>query len=100
AAALKSAQGSTTVSLITTSALVAPLLPQLGLDSEMGRVLTVMAIGAGGMTVSHVNDSFFWVVSQFSRFTLPTAFKGQTVGTLIQGIFGMAATWALSLILI
>src|SRR5690606_18977616 len=67
AAALKSAQGSTTVSLITTSALVAPLLPQLGLDSEMGRVLTVMAIGAGGMTVSHVNDSFFWVVSQFSR---------------------------------
>ncbi len=100
AAALKSAQGSTTVSLITSSALVAPLLPQLGLDSEMGRVLTVMAIGAGGMTVSHVNDSFFWVVSQFSRFTLPTAFKGQTVGTLVQGLFAMAATWALSLILI
>lgn len=100
AAAIKSAQGSTTVSLITTSALVAPLLGDLGLDSEMGRVLTVMAIGAGGMTVSHVNDSFFWVVSQFSRFTLPTAFKGQTVGTLVQGVFGMAATWALSLFLL
>lgn len=100
AAAIKSAQGSTTVSLITTSALVAPLLGDLGLDSEMGRVLTVMAIGAGGMTVSHVNDSFFWVVSQFSRFTLPTAFKGQTVGTLIQGVFAMAATWVLSLLLL
>lgn len=100
AAALKSAQGSTTVSLVTTSAMVAPLLPQLGLDSEMGRVLTVMAIGAGGMTVSHVNDSFFWVVSQFSRFTLPTAFKAQTAGTLVQGIFAMAATWLLSLVLL
>ena len=100
AAALKSAQGSTTVSLITTSALVAPILPQLGLDSEMGRVLTVMAIGAGGMTVSHVNDSFFWVVSQFSRFTLPTAFKAQTGGTLVQGIFAMIAVWVLSLLLL
>lgn len=100
AAALKSAQGSTTVALITTSALVAPILPQLGLDSEMGRVLTVMAIGAGGMTVSHVNDSFFWVVSQFSRFTLTTAFKAQTGGTLVQGAFAMLAVWLLSFVLI
>jgi GntP family gluconate:H+ symporter len=97
AAALKSAQGSTTVALITTSALMAPILPQIGLDSEMGRVLTVMAIGAGGMTVSHVNDSFFWVVSQFSRFTLTTAFKAQTGGTLVQGAFAMLAVWVLSL---
>src|SRR5699024_1266731 len=65
ALALKTAQGSSTVSLVTTSVLVAPLLSQLGLDSEMGRVLTVMSIGAGAMTVSHANDSFFWVVSQF-----------------------------------
>ena len=65
AAALKTAQGSSTVALVTTSAMVAPLLAQLGLDSEMGRVLTVMAIGAGAMTVSHANDSFFWVVTQF-----------------------------------
>ncbi|MEP8024418.1 GntP family permease, partial [Vibrio parahaemolyticus] len=70
AAALKSAQGSSTVALVTTSALVAPMLTQLGLDSEMGRVLTVMAIGAGAMTVSHANDSFFWVVSQFSRMSV------------------------------
>ena len=64
AAALKSAQGSSTVALVTTSAIVANLLPELGLDSSMGRVLTVMAIGAGAMTVSHANDSYFWVVSQ------------------------------------
>jgi GntP family gluconate:H+ symporter len=100
AAALKSAQGSTTVALVTTSALVAPLLGQLGLDSEMGRVLTVMAIGAGAMTVSHANDSFFWVVTQFSRMTVATAYRAQTVATLIQGLTGILTVWLLSLVLL
>lgn len=98
AAALKTAQGSTTVALVATSALVAPMLPQLGLDSDMGRVLTVMAIGAGGMTVSHANDSFFWVVSQFSRMNVATAYRAQTVATLTQGIAGIITVWILSLI--
>ncbi|MGE8359497.1 GntP family permease [Pseudomonas sp.] len=100
AAALKTAQGSTTVALVTTSALVAPLLGQLGLDSEMGRVLTVMAIGAGAMTVSHANDSFFWVVTQFSRMTVATAYRAQTVATLIQGVVGILTVWLLSLVLL
>ncbi|PCD00605.1 GntP family permease [Halopseudomonas pelagia] len=100
AAALKSAQGSTTVALVATSALVAPMLGQLGLDSEMGRVLTVMAIGAGSMTVSHANDSFFWVVTQFSRMSVATAYKAQTMATLIQGLTGMLTVWLLSLILL
>lgn len=100
AAALKTAQGSSTVSLVTTSAMVAPLLPQLGLDSEMGRVLTVMAIGSGAMTVSHANDSFFWVVSQFSRMSVGLAYRAQTMATLIQGVVGMAATYVLSLFLL
>jgi len=100
AAALKTAQGSTTVALVTTSAMVAPLLGQLGLDSEMGRVLTVMAIGAGGMTVSHANDSFFWVVTQFSRMPVAVAYRAQTVATLIQGVTGMLTVWLLSLVLL
>lgn len=100
AAALKSAQGSTTVALVTTSALVAPMLAQLGLDSEMGRVLTVMAIGAGAMTVSHANDSFFWVVTQFSRMPVVVAYRAQTVATLIQGIAGILTVWLLSLVLL
>lgn len=98
AAALKTAQGSTTVALVATSALVAPMLTQLGLDSEMGRVLTVMAIGAGAMTVSHANDSFFWVVSQFSRMKVATAYQAQTMATLVQGISAMAMVWLLSLV--
>ncbi|MBD1564229.1 GntP family permease [Vibrio sp. SA48] len=100
AAALKSAQGSSTVALVTTSALVAPMLAQLGLDSEMGRVLTVMAIGAGAMTVSHANDSFFWVVSQFSRMSVGLAYRAQTAATLVQGITAMLLVYVLSLVLL
>ena len=86
AAALKTAQGSSTVALVTTSALLAPMLAGLGLESTMGRVLTVMAIGAGAMTVSHANDSFFWVVSQFSKMEVSTAYRSQTIATLLQGV--------------
>lgn len=100
AAALKSAQGSTTVALVTTSAMMTPLLGNLGLDSEMGRVLTVMAIGAGSMTVSHANDSFFWVVSQFSRMKVSTAYRAVTMATLVQGVTGIITVWLLSLILL
>lgn len=100
AAALKSAQGSSTVALVTTSAMMAPLLGSLGLDSPMGLVLTVLAIGAGGMVVSHANDSFFWVVSRMSRFSVATAYRIQTTATLIQGVAAMLTVWVLSLILL
>ncbi|KTG16347.1 MULTISPECIES: GntP family permease [unclassified Guyparkeria] len=100
AAALKSAQGSSTVALVTASTLVAPLLPDLGLDSDMGRVLAVMAVGAGAMTVSHANDSFFWVVSQFSRMKVSTAYKAFTTATLLQGISAMVTIYLLGLILV
>jgi len=100
AAALKTAQGSSTVALVATSALVAPLLGDIGLDSEMGRTLAVLAIGAGAMTVSHANDSFFWVVSQFSRMPVALAYRAQTVATLIQGIVGIAVVWLMSLVLL
>ncbi|ANS79453.1 D-glycerate transporter (predicted) [Serinicoccus hydrothermalis] len=99
-AALKSAQGSSTVALVTTSALVAPLLGSLGLDSDLGRVLVVMAIGAGAMTVSHANDSFFWVVTQFSRMSVAQAYRAQTAATLVQGVTGIVLVWLLSLVLV
>jgi len=98
AAALKSAQGSSTVALVTASALVAPLLPQLGLDTDMGRVLTVMAVGAGAMTVSHANDSYFWVVSQFSKMDVATAYRSHTAATLFMGLVTITAVWLVSLV--
>ena len=100
AAAFKTAQGSSTVALVATSALVAPMLESLGLDGTMGRVLAVMAIGAGAMTVSHANDSYFWVVTQFSKMEVATAYKAQTVATLIQGLTGMAVVAILSWIIL
>ncbi|GAF54673.1 D-glycerate transporter [Psychrobacter sp. JCM 18901] len=99
-AALKTAQGSTTVALVTTSAMVAPLLSQIGLDSELGRVFCVMAIGAGAMTISHANDSFFWIVSQFSRMSVAQAYKAHSMATGIQGVTSIVFIWLLTLVFI
>ena len=100
AAALKTAQGSSTVALVTTSALVAPMLGSLGFDSEIGRVLMVMSVGAGAMMVSHANDSYFWVVSQFSGMKVATAYRAQTMATLIQGLVAITTVALLSFILV
>ncbi|HEU4964682.1 MAG TPA: GntP family permease [Bacilli bacterium] len=105
AALLKTAQGSSTAALVITSTLMMPLLPSLGLDAMMGsvpigQILTVMAIGAGAMVVSHVNDSYFWVVTQFSGMKLTTAYKAQTLATLVQGIVGIVTVVILGLILL
>ncbi|MFC2133974.1 GntP family permease [Bacteroidota bacterium] len=100
AAVLKSAQGSSTVSIITTAAIVSPLLVSLGLDTEISKALVVLAIGAGAMTVSHLNDSYFWVVAQFSNMDTQTALKGHTVATLFQGLASIIFIWTLSLILL
>ncbi|MEJ1222188.1 GntP family permease [Sediminicola sp. 1XM1-17] len=89
AAVLKTAQGSSTVAIITTAAIMAPLLGSLGLETSISKACTVLAIGAGAMTVSHVNDSYFWVVSQFSNMDVKTALKSQTTATFFQGITGL-----------
>ena len=82
AAALKTAQGSSTVAIITTSSIMAPIMGSLGLNPA----LTVLAIGAGAMTVSHANDSYFWVVSQFSDMDVPVAYRAYTTATLLEGL--------------
>ncbi len=100
AAALKSAQGSGTVAIITTASLVAPMLSSLGLDSGLARALVVVAIGSGSMMASHANDSYFWVVTQFSGMTVNQGYKFQTLGTLLVGILSVFATWILSIIVL
>ena len=67
AVVMKTAQGSSTVAIITTASFVAPMLSMLGLDSEWGRLLAMLSMGAGSMIVSHANDSYFWVVANFSE---------------------------------
>ena len=92
AAALKTAQGSSTAALVITSSLVAPMLPTLGIEGALPLALVVMAVGAGAMTVSHVNDSYFWVVTQFSGMKVTDAYKAQTMATLLQGITTIIVT--------
>ncbi len=99
AAILKSAQGSSTVALTTTAGIVAPLLPVLGLASPIRTVLACMAIGAGAMTVSHANDSYFWVVTNFGAMTPEQGYKTQTMCTLVIGLAGILEVFLLSLIL-
>ncbi len=89
AAVLKTAQGSSTVSIITTAAIIAPLLTTFGLESIIDKALAVLAIGAGAMTVSHVNDSYFWVVAEFSKMDMKTALRGHSLATLFQGLVGI-----------
>ena len=99
AAILKSAQGSSTVAITTTAGIVAPLLVQLGLDTPAKAALTVIAIGAGAMTVSHANDSYFWVVTNFGDMDVKDGYKTQTLGTLIIGVASMIGVFVVSLFL-
>jgi GntP family gluconate:H+ symporter len=89
AALLKSAQGSSTVAIITASAMVFPMLATLGLDSDLGKTWVVIAVGIGSMTVSHANDSYFWIVSQFGNLSVKEAYRYHTFATLLQGIAGL-----------
>ncbi len=100
AAALKSAQGSGTVAIITTAGIMAPLMTSFGLDAPAARALVVTAIGAGAMVVSHANDSYFWVVTQLSGLSVKQGYHLQTLGTLVQGCVAAGAVWILSLLVI
>ncbi len=97
AAALKSAQGSSTVAIITTASIVAPLLPAMGLDTDTSKALAVVAIGAGSAVVSHANDSFFWVVTQLSNMNVNQGYRLQSVGTAVLGFTAMIFLFLLSL---
>lgn len=98
AAILKTAQGSSTVALTTTAGIMAPLMGLLGLDTTFMSALTVMAIGAGAMTVSHANDSYFWVVTNFGSLKPEQGYKTQTMVTLVEGIASMIGVYILFLI--
>ena len=105
-AILKTAQGSSTVAITTTAGIMgmysdsASMMSALGLNSEMAALLTVMAIGAGAMTVSHANDSYFWVVTNFTGMDPQDGYRTQTLMTLVVGIVSMLAIFLASLILL
>ena len=88
AAVLKSAQGSSTVAIITTASMMLPLLAPFGLNTEFGKVWVILSLGVGAMTVSHANDSYFWIVSEMGGLSSDEAFRYHTRATALQGIVG------------
>lgn len=93
---LKTAQGSSTVAIITASSIVLPLLPALGLNSANGHLLTVLAMGTGSMMISHANDAYFWVIAKFSGLELKTMLKVYSVATVLMGLTGLLMVYAIA----
>ncbi|PJG83736.1 GntP family permease [Caviibacterium pharyngocola] len=105
-AILKTAQGSSTVAIITTASIMGmfnandSLMNALGLTSEIAAALTVMAIAAGAMCVSHANDSYYWVVTNLTKMTPQQGYRTQTTLTFIMGLVGILTVYVLSLVLL
>jgi GntP family gluconate:H+ symporter len=98
-AVLKTAQGSSTVAIITAASIVHPLLAPLGLDYENGHLLCVLAMGAGSMIVSHANDAYFWVIVNFSGLDMKTVAKAYSSATLLMGLVSFLMVYLLTFIL-
>jgi len=97
ASAIKLAQGSSTVALITAASIVFPMMGSLGFATEMDKALLVISIGAGSMVVSHANDSFFWVVTQMSGMNIAKGYKLHSLGTLVIGLTSIISVLIISL---
>lgn len=100
ASGLKIAIGSSTMSMITTASLVSHLLPALGLASGFGPVLATLAIACGSMVVSHVNDAYFWVITQMSGMSLSQGYRLISASSIIAGFTGIIAVVLLSVFLL
>jgi GntP family gluconate:H+ symporter len=91
---LRAAQGSTTVALVTTSSIFAPLVAGM---SNVSPILIGLAICAGGIGISLPNDSGFWVVNRFSRFSLKQTIQCWTLGGTVSGLTALIVLVILSL---
>jgi GntP family gluconate:H+ symporter len=90
AAIMKTGQGGTTTTMITSTSIILPLLPSLGLHP----VMAAMTICAGAMIMVHVNDNFFWVVSGFSKMDVASGYRTISV---LSAVMGIAAFLVISL---
>jgi len=90
---LRAAQGSTTVALVTTSAIMALMMA----TSHVAPVLVGLAICAGGIGMSLPNDSGFWVINRFGKFSINETLKAWTASGTITGLTALAVIMVLSL---
>jgi GntP family gluconate:H+ symporter len=97
---LKTAQGSSTVAIITAATIVFPLLPALHLTTENGKLLAVLSMGAGSMMISHANDAYFWVVAKFSGLDMRSMLRIYSIATLWMGLVTLLTIYILSLLIL
>lgn len=97
---LKTAQGSSTVAIITAASIVVPLLPALGLDTEPGKLLAVLSMGAGSMMISHANDAYFWVITKFSGIEMKAMLKVYSTATVLMGLVTLLMVYILSFLIL
>lgn len=90
--ALRAAQGSATVAILTTCGLLAESINGGGYSALQVAILTV-AIGFGGLGLSHVNDSGFWIVTRYLGLSVADGLRSWTVLTTILGLAGFLLTW-------
>ncbi|MEX2260458.1 MAG: gluconate:H+ symporter [Bryobacteraceae bacterium] len=91
AAAMRIAQGSATVAIITAAGIVGPLVKDIpGYTPEM----IVLALACGGTILSHVNDAGFWMVNEYFGMTVPQTLKSWTTMKVITSFCGMALVLA------
>lgn len=93
---LRVAQGSATVAIVTTAGIVLPLVEGGG-HSQAFLALVIMAISAGSIFASHVNDGGFWIVSKYFGITERDTLKSWTVLESVLSLAGFAAAAVLSL---
>ena len=90
-------QGSATVAMTAASALMAPIVMSMELSQPM-LALVAVAIAAGATTLSHVNDSGFWLISRYLRITEKETFRSWTVATVMISVIGWLGAVLLSLV--
>jgi gluconate:H+ symporter, GntP family len=78
---------------------VQPALAVLGLGDGSGKALAALAVGAGAMTIAHVNDEYFWLVMANAELPPARGLAVFSLGTLLQGLLAAAALLTLSLLL-
>jgi GntP family gluconate:H+ symporter len=96
---LKTAQGSSTVAIITAASILAPMTDAMGFTGDSGKLLVMLAMGAGSMMISHANDSYFWVITNFSKIEADDTLKVYSTATIVMGLTAFALVILLSLFL-
>jgi GntP family gluconate:H+ symporter len=97
---IKTAQGSTTSAIIVVTSIMAPLAAAAGFIQPIELSLLLAAIAGGTMMVSHTNDAYFWVISQFSGLSMSDTYKSFSLATVAMSITVLITVMLLSLILI